>query len=77
MHTRHELSEFQKLWRQGLLLTVSELKNSFPFLEALSTVTCTQYCKKQMSLEAQYNKDVKLTLDKPETIGTGIMGEQL
>ena len=32
--------------RQILLLnTVSELKNNFPCLKALSTVTCTQYCK--------------------------------
>ena len=68
MHTRPELSEFQKLLRQGLLLTVSELKNNFPFLEALSTVMCTQYCKKQMSLEAHYNKNIKLTIDKPGTM---------
>ena len=29
------------LWRQVLLLTVSELKSNFPLLEAFSTVTCT------------------------------------
>ena len=39
-----EQNEFQRPRRQVLLLnTVTELKNNFPCLKALSTVTCTQY----------------------------------
>ena len=64
--------------RQILLLnTVSELKNNFPCLKALRTVTCTQYCKNRLSFEAQYNKNIKLTIDKAEKYRTWIMREKL
>ena len=33
--------------------------------------------QKQMSFEAQYNKNIKLTIDKPEKYRTWIMREQL
>ena len=72
----HRFDKFVICGAKSFSLQLVNSKITFHFSKRL-VQSHVQYCKKQMSWQAQYNKNIKLTIDKPEKYRTWIMGEQL
>ena len=66
MHTRHELNEFRNCGTKSFFLQLPELKNNFPLSKRSVQSQLHTILQKQMSLKSQYDKNITLTIDKPE-----------